>query len=80
MSFADPHLLPVLLCWVLCVQLVQLAVCAAIHNISVGPVGRERVIANQGILRIFRSMDLHIDVRGALQPRPAHTACVIFGG
>jgi hypothetical protein len=55
-----------------CLQVVQLAVCAAIHNISVLPAGRERVLANQGILRIFRSMDLHIDVRA----RTRHTATV----
>ena len=42
---------------------VHLSVCVALHNISSIPLGRVRVLANQGLLRIFRSMDLHPDVR-----------------
>ena len=41
---------------------VHLAVLIALHNISTIPLGRARVLANQGLLRIFRSMDLHAEV------------------
>ena len=42
---------------------VHAAVCVAVNVIADVPLGRTRILASQGLLRVFRSMDLHPNVR-----------------